>query len=579
MAVDLSQLLDPKRAEHEEGWHNFAQSYERSMNTLTDALKKLSGKRQLDEGESAFTVLEKYITEQRAKTELDREKSQRLRDMLSSSIPEVTAEQKAAYEAQKKLYDQYQDELKKQTKAVEDASKAQIAAIDRETKHRIAAVDAQAAQLKREKGGDTTKSLDALLGVGEGAAKSGGKDTIASMLLAGSRDFLGKKQSERESLIEEAAELQRAAIKNEQTERVKAIEAESKARIQAIEKEVKAQAALVGVAEAPVAPEEERKKLIDTAASKMAGNEKMMTLAAASEPVVRKQQEFLRAELQQEAVEEQGGEFLAPVVTEDELPGVASPAPVVTLADKKAVAEPVGSATGGLEGGSVDGGEAKGAATKGAEAVAGESLEAIATNVGEIVPAVSGIALPLALGVKALKDIDEAFPLVTSALGALGEASKLLGPAILSASWELGGYIMELGAKVVEVIDSIAHPFSDTRKEKLEESGALEAERQRVADKKAEKDEILDKAANESIAGEYNTAEGMPQRIESIYKTPADERELTEQKETSALNDEAINKAVTAMLVAQEQAFKRQAELGQGAVPLMFANPGLESFN
>lgn len=650
-AVSLEQLLDPKRAEREEGWHNFAQSYERSLNTLTDAIEKLSGKRKLAEGESAFTVLERYVEEQRNKAELDREKAARLHDMVSASIPEVTAEQKAAYEAQKKLYDQYQGELKKQTKAVEDnakaqtkaaeaSAKAQIAAIDREEKKRIAALDSQAAQLKRKQGGDITQGLDALLASSENAAKSNGQDTIASILLAGAKDFLGKKQSEREALIDEAADLQREGIRSEyairkdavneeKDARIRAINEESKARIQTIEAEVKAQAKLAGVEKAPITPEEARENLIADAERELARNKKFMGLSSASEPVVAKQQEFLQAELkleaeeeaQQKAIEAQAGEYLSPAIEEDALPGVATPAPSKIESN---IAEPVGevaNAAKAVEGVAGVGGKAAeatlaagaagaagtaatGAATVGATtagaaaagagaAAAGAAgagvaagaagaatgaLGAIASGVGAIAPAVAGVALPIALGVKALKDINDALPIATSALGAIGEGSKLLGPIILSATWEIGGYIAEGVTQLVEVIDSIAHPFSDTRKEKLENSGALDQERDHVAQIEQQKQKVLTDAVSTSMDVRYGTAEGLPQRVESVYTTPVDEQKLL-RVENQASDTSDLQQAITAMAGAQEQAARRQAQLGQGAVPLQLSVPALESFN
>lgn len=639
-AVSLEQLLDPKRAEREEGWHNFAQSYERSLNTLTDAIEKLSGKRKLAEGESAFTVLERYVAEQRNKAEMDREKSARLHDMISASIPEVTAEQKAAYEAQKKLYDQYQDELKKQTKAVEDNAKAQtkaieasaksqIAAIDREEKKRIALIDSQAAQLKRKQGGDITQGIDALLASGESAAKSNGQDTLASILFAGAKDFLGKKQSEREALIDEAAELQREGIRSEyairkdavneeKDARIRAINEESKARIETIEAEVKAQAKLAGVEKAPIKPEEARENLIADAEKDLARNKRLIGLSAASEPVVTKQQEFLQNELkleaeeeaQQKAVEAQAGEYLSPAIEEDALPGVAAPAPskvesdiaesvgeaaeatkavesVASTGSKAALAAGAGAAGTAATGAATVGATTAGAAAAGAGAAAAGAgvaagatgaLGAIASGVGAIAPAVAGVALPIALGVKALKDINDALPIATSALGALGEGSKLLGPIILSAAWEIGGYIAEGVTQLVEVIDSIAHPFSDTRKEKLENSGALDQERERVAQIEQQKQQVLFDAVNTSMDVRYGTAEGLPQRVESVYTTPVDEQKLL-QVENQASDTSDLQQAITAMAGAQEQAARRQSQLGQGAVPLQLSVPALESFN
>lgn len=639
-AVSLEQLLDPKRAEREEGWHNFAQSYERSLNTLTDAIEKLSGKRKLAEGESAFTVLERYVAEQRNKAEMDREKAARLHDMVSANIPEVTAEQKAAYEAQKKLYDQYQDELKKQTKAVEDNAKAQtkaieasaksqIAAIDREEKKHIALIDSQAAQLKRKQGGDITQGIDALLASGESAAKSNGQDTLASILFAGAKDFLGKKQSEREALIDEAAELQREGIRSEyairkdavneeKDARIRAINEESKARIETIEAEVKAQAKLAGVEKAPIKPEEARENLIADAEKDLARNKRLIGLSAASEPVVTKQQEFLQNELkleaeeeaQQKAVEAQAGEYLSPAIEEDALPGVAAPAPskvesdiaesvgeaaeatkavesVASTGSKAALAAGAGAAGTAATGAATVGAATTGAAAAGAGAAAAGAgvaagatgaLGAIASGVGAIAPAVAGVALPIALGVKALKDINDALPIATSALGALGEGSKLLGPIILSAAWEIGGYIAEGVTQLVEVIDSIAHPFSDTRKEKLENSGALNQERERVAQIEQQKQQVLFDAVNTSMDVRYGTAEGLPQRVESVYTTPVDEQKLL-QVENQASDTSDLQQAITAMAGAQEQAARRQSQLGQGAVPLQLSVPALESFN
>lgn len=576
--VDLSQLLDPKRAEREEGWHNFAQSYERSMAALTDALKKLAGKRKLEEGESAFTVLEAYIAEQRNKAELDREKAARLHDMVSSSIPEVTAEQKAAYESQKKLYDQYQDELKKQTDAVKASADAQVAAIDREEKKKIDLLNAQAAQLKREKGGDITKSLAAMTDAGESAAKSGGKDTIASLLMAGAKDFLGKKQAEREGLIDEVVELRREEIKSETAARRAAIAEESKARIQAIEKEVRAQAALAGVEKAPKAPEEARAELVAKTEKALIENKHFMAASAAAQPVARSQREALQAELRQEAIEEQSGEYLAPAVVEDMLPGVAAPAPVFNEAT--AVAEPdkeTAPITTLEDTAAEPGGESRaaGAALPGDVA---KSLASVAEGVNAIVPTVAGVALPLALGARALTDIDDALPLATSALAAIGEGSKLLGPIILSAALELGGYLAEGIANIVEVIQEVSSPFS-TRREKLEESGELDRARAEAEAKKQKKEGDIGDAANSAISKSYSGVSATLRRVEPTYTTPADERERTKAAESLSLNDEAVREAVAAMLTAQEQAFKRQAELGQGAVPLQLSVPSIENFN
>ena len=628
MAVDLRQLLDPKRAEREEGWHSFAQSYERSMAALSDAIEKLSNKRKLDEGESAFTVLERYIQEQSNKAELDREKSQRLHDMVSTSVPEVTAAQKSAYEAQKKLYDSYQDELKKQTKAVEDGSKAQakaaeaaakkqIAALDKEEKRRIAVIDAEAAQLKRQQGGDVTKGLEDLLGSGESSAKSSGKDTIASLLLAGTKDYFGKKQTEREKLIDEAAEIQRESIKaeyiqrkdaitEEKNARIEAIREESKARIQEIEKEVKAQAELAGVEKAPESPEEARERLIAETEQKFADNKRLMGISAATAPVVKGQQEFLQKELQQEAMEEQGGEYLSPAVEEDVLPNVATPAPAKEEASAIELAEaatmpnmpapesllsPVksGAAGSAIEGAVGSVAEAAGTVTSGAAGTG--SLTAIASGVNAIAPAVAGVALPIALGVKALKDIDDAFPVVTESLGAIGEASRLLGPTILAANIEMSGYLMEMASHIVEGIESALHPLSGTRKEKLEKSGVLETERARVAKAEEEKQRALSRATAESL-DLYSSKprkeskkdlpsemSHIPVRVESIYTTPADERKLRQGAEKQPDADVGLQQALVAMANAQDRAAQRQAELGQGAVPLQLSTPSLENFN
>ena len=578
MAVDLSQLLDPKRAEREEGWHNFAQSYERSMSALSDAIKKLSGSRQLEEGESAFTVLESYLEEQRNKADLDREKSQRLLDMISASVPEITEEQRAAYEAQKKLYDQYRDELKKQTSAVQAAADAQIAAISREEKEKMSLLDAQAAQLKRAKGGDLTKGLESLADISGSASKSDGKDTLMSTLFAGAKDFLGKKQAEREALIDEVVELQRREIQSESEARKAAIAEESKARIQAIEREVEAQAKLAGADKAPETPEEARAKLVVGARDTLSKNKAFMERSAAQEPIVRKQQEFLQAELQREAAEEQAGEYLSPAVEEDALPGTASTAPVVVEeptaeAEDVAASEKVEKATSPEK----DAGSGK-VVGKALDSDVSESLASIATGVGGITPAVAGVALPLALGAQALKDIDEALPIVTSALGALGEGTKLLGPIILSTAWELGGYMAEGVANIVEAIERAASPFN-TRRENLEETGAIAKVRKEVEEAQKKKSDNLDRALNSALSEDYTGASAILKRVEPIYTTPVDERERSRGTESPAINDDAVREAVTAMLVAQEQAARRQAELGQGAVPLQLSVPSIESFN
>ena len=597
MAVDLNQLLDPKRAEREEGWHNFAQSYERSMLALTEAIDKLTGKRKLDEGESAFTVLERYIEEQRNKAEMDREKAARLHDMVAASIPEVTAEQKAAYEAQKKLYDGYQDELKKQTKAIEDSAKvqtkaieanakAQIAAINKEEQKKLALIDAQAAQLKRQRGGDITKELGGLLDSGENASKSGGQDTLVSLLFAGAKDFLGKKQSEREALIDEAAELQRegirseyegrrSAIEEEKAARLEAIKEESAARIQEIEKEVKAQAKLAGVEKAPEDPEKAREAFIDSTSKGLEGNKKLLRTAAASTPVAAQQREAMQKELQLEAVEEQAGEYLAPVVEEDALPGVAAPAPgksEIPIAESTKPSAPKASVSKSL----LSSAEGAGAVAKGTAGAASGSLASIATGVGAIAPAVAGVALPLMLGVRMLKDINDALPLVTSALGALGEGSKLLGPMILSAAWEIGGYMAEGVAKIVEVIERFK--WSDTRKEKLEKSGMIDKERQRANEREAADQRALDQAVSTPVSMQYGGAEGRLQRVEPVYTTPTDERRILQPTPTASSAAD-LQQAITAMADAQAQAARRQAELGQGAVPLQLSTPALESFN
>lgn len=578
MAVDLSQLLDPKRAEREEGWHNFAQSYERSMSVLSDAIKKLSGSRQLEEGESAFTVLESYLEEQRNKADLDREKSQRLLDMISASVPEITEEQRAAYEAQKRLYDRYQDELKKQTGAVQAAADAQIAAISREEKEKMSLLDAQAAQLKRAKGGDLTKGLESLADISGSASKSDGKDTVMSMLLAGAKDFLGKKQAEREALIDEVVELQRREIKSESDARKAAIAEESKVRIQAIEKEVGAQAKLAGAAKAPETPEEARAKLVSSARDTLSKNKAFMGRSAAQEPVVRKQQEFLQAELQREAVEGQAGEYLSPAIEEDTLPGTASVAPVV-VEEPAVEAEGVAASEKVEKAASPEKGASAGkAAGKALDSDVSESLASIATGVGGITPAVAGVALPLALGAQALKDIDEALPIVTSALGALGEGTKLLGPIILSTAWELGGYMAEGVANIVEAIERAASPFN-TRRENLEETGAIAKVRKEVEEAQKKKSDSLDRALNSALSEDYTGASAVLKRVEPIYTTPVDERERSRGAESPTINDDAVREAVTAMLVAQEQAARRQAELGQGAVPLQLSVPSIESFN
>lgn len=574
--VTLEELLDPKRAQREEGWHNFAQSYERSMATLSESIEKLSGKRKLGEGESAFTVLEAYAKAQREKGEAEAEKSQRLHDLVSASIPQVTEAQMDAYKAQKDLYDSYQEEIKKQTRAVEKAAQSQIDAVDREQKEKLTALNAEVAKAKRyEGGGDLTKFAQALMEGGASASKIAGSDTIVTKLFESVKGALGESQKMRDARIDEIADMRRKEIQVETEERKKAIKDETAARIQAIKEEVTARADLEGAAKAPISPVEIRKQAVEATESAILKNPKAMAVAAASPLAVPAQQEFLRDELRQEATEElikrEGGLAMAPVIEEGEILPKEAPKP-----EPKQESKPKAEKTEAVSNEKVsDIVETVARGKEAASAVATKGVGLLGT-LGPMVASVGAMAASAGIAAKALQDVDKTLPLVSTGIAALGDGSRLIGPAIVTLGLELGGYILEGANGLAETIQS-AISVRDTRQERVAE--AIQKERVIQESKRAS-----DEARMESIRGTsalskgYNLGGARIERISASYTTPVEEEQMRQPPVQANGQDDSLSKAVAAMLEAETRAADRQARLGQGTTPLMMTNPSLEPF-
>lgn len=578
-AIPLEELLSPDRAKREEGWHDFAQRYERSMGRLSAAVDKLSGKTPLGEDESAFTVLEAYLQEQADQREMESEKLERLHDIVANSIPKVAAEQEAAYKAQKELYDQYQEDLKRQTDAIEKSSQAQIDAVDKEHKEKMAALDAEAAQIKRYEGkGEIAKYVQEFAEAGVKQSKSGGDTTLLTHLFSGFKTIVGESQAERNARIDEIVDMRRKEIQAETEARKASIKEETAARLAAIAEEKKAQVE-------PVAPEKVREQAIAKAEAEL-DKEAFLKASAGAEPVVKKQQEFWKDELRQEATEEvikkDQGRAMAPVVLEDTLPGEA--APVLTAepapVEKKEVAAivpeiPVQPEVTPVEEkaevGPAPAEEKAPVAKKGV----GSGIVSMASSALNGIGALGAVLGPGILIAQVLKDMDKTLPLISTGIGAVAEATRLISAGILSATGELGGYLAELGVKLVESTNIFG-----SRRSKLEKSGVLAEERARVVEiQKAREEEMggTTKAPLSKPGGViYSTA---PQRVEPIYTTSTEERRLRQQAATDTEKTiSALETAITRMAEAQERAAQHQLELGQGTTPLLITNPSLKPF-
>lgn len=578
-AIPLEELLSPDRAKREEGWHDFAQRYERSMGRLSAAVDKLSGKTPLREGESAFTVLEAYLQEQADQREMESEKLERLHDIVANSIPKVTAEQEAAYKAQKELYDQYQEDLKRQTEAIEKSSQAQIDAVDKEHKEKMAALDAEAAQIKRYEGkGEIAKYVQEFAEAGVKQSKSGGDTTLLTHLFSGFKTVVGESQAERNARIDEIVDMRRKEIQAETEARKASIKEETAARLAAIAEEKKAQVE-------PVAPEKAREQAIAKAEAEL-NKDTFLKASAGSEPVVKKQQEFWKDELRQEATEEvikkDQGRAMAPVVLEDTLPGEA--APVLTAepapVEKKEVAAIVPEIPVQPEVTPVEEKAEVGPAPVEEKAPApkkgvGSGIVSMASSALNGIGALGAVLGPGILIAQVLKDMDKTLPLISTGIGAVAEATRLISAGILSATGELGGYLAELGVKLVESTDIFG-----SRRSKLEKSGALAEERARVVEIQKAREEEMGGTTKASLSKPggviYSTA---PQRVEPIYTTPTEERRLRHQAATDTEKTiSALETAITRMAEAQEKAAQHQLELGQGTTPLLITNPSLKPF-
>lgn len=625
--VSLEELLDPKRAEREEGWQGFAKAYQESLVALQASIDKLSGKRKLAEGESVFTVLEQFAKEQAAKADLDREKAQRLHDIVSASIPAVTEEQKAAYQAQKALYEQYQKDLKEQTKAVTEAAKAQTAAIEKSASEQSTAVRKQAELLKSSsKDSVINKHVQDFADFGIETSKINGKSTPMTQLLSMWKGRLGEQQAAREEEVDQAAAAELDAIEAEKNARIAAVEEEKEARIAAIEEEIKAQAKLAGVEKAPEDPEQARAQLVAQAEQTVEAADRKGALinnSAAAEPVVAKQQEELRKEIaleaQEEKIRQEGGEFLSPAVEEDLLPGQATKSPIAEVESSKkeseaqqvevklpeakespkpkvaeapkaappakppvatpAPASAAATAAKGASGaarvatvGTAAAGGAKVAAAAGGSAAGGAALAGMAKSLGTLASAGLKCAGWIGLLVELIKGIEQAIPIATSSIAAISDLTRVLGPMLLSVGMEMTGYIMEFGAKLVEGLERL-DPLHNTRQQVLERSGVLD--QARVARDQSDAQRQLARGQAGDITGKsYGGVAGAPSRLETTYTDPATAARLSlpqpvsESPAAGSVNEGAIAKQLEKLVSAQ------QAQ-GVGSVPLQISLPQL----
>lgn len=503
------------------------------IKTLEKSLKASQEKYQIREGESAFEVLSKYIDDTYMASKQEEARSKKIHDMVEAMLPQVTDAQMQAYAAQKAAYDAHQKELKAQTNAITKAADAQVRAIDKGSRELTAAL---------------SRPLDA----GTRLSKIGDKDTLVTQLFGGLKDTLLAKEAE------------------DVAKRKEAIEAEKNAKLAAVKEEMDLKAKAAGIAE-PTDPRKARAAQVAEIAKGASNLEGIESVSAAQlEGEIKKAQAHtaepemldLTAETTPEAAPQEAAPSAAPsqqpvAQTQTQAPEAQEPPSAAPTEAPVAQAKTKGGAAGFFSIGN----------------------SPIVKTLGKLVDSVGGVGKALNIGMQLLADMDNALPVVSKGVTAISDASRLLGPMLFSTLMDLGATAMEGFHMVAE-----AMPFRDTRQERLAASGVLataRADQAAIEEQRKKEAEGRAAASTASLTMETASVTAKPARVQSVYTTPVDERKAREAASTSAASstgtDEIAN-AVKEMADAQTQAAKRQAQLGQGAVPLMLSNPSLEAF-
>lgn len=597
MARDLSEFLTSLQdaAKTDASLRERFPDISGNLKEILAVLKRQEGARKgpdLNKAADAHQSLAAYIAEAVQATREQEARSQAIHDMVAARLPQITDAQMQAYQAQRQAYDDHQRELKAQTQAVTKAMQAQVRAIEKEAKKQtqaiereansqIAAIDAEIEALKHREVDDAAKAAQYMLPEGIAAAKPEGKNTIASLLLEGFSAAYDAQQKEQAAAFEamavgskeairEEAEARKAAIQEEAAARVEAVREELEARKEAIKDEMDRRAEELNIVkpESPVKQLASQRAQLERDVARLPGIEKVSP-----------------AELR--AGEKKAAEYREPPAQPIDLGPKATKAPAAQKAPTPQMPQaPTSRAPSAPKAPVPQAPQAP--APKPAPLPKGKPLAPAGGLPGGIGgPAMAGIAKaalraagPSVLAAQALKDVNDAIPVVTKGIGAIADGSRVLGPLLLSVGAEIAGYIYEGLANVVEAIEGLFHT---TRKERLEKSGQLEAERVE-AGRKAEEQHT---AAQESIRGQIGIGQGsldvmLPlQRIEQTLTTPAEAAGQAGPATAAARSEadiQSMRAALEEMIRIQSQNLQASRDRGVGTTPVLMQSPSLSMF-
>lgn len=582
-------------ARKNEGLKSQFPDLEKQLKEILSSLKEVTGRFKdqyaIKSSETAMETLRRFMVDSMIQAKEQDARNKALYDMAEAMVPQVTDAQMQAYAAQKQAYEDHQKQLKAQTDAIVKAATAQTKAIQEEADAQIKIADKEAAkrteavdrQLENEKARESqiASALGRPLDAGSDLSKIGGRETLVTQALAGLKGALAERKAQDDKAIAEAFAPQAEAIQKELEARKEAIQEEADARKKAIEEEKEAQIAAtkeameaIAKASGIVKPEDPR-KLRDAQVARIAQEASGLKGIESAAPGA------IAAEVAQIAGGAKEAPQAASLLSQPSKPSAAS-ALQSTVSNAATTPSPKGGAAGASAGP---------AAASNPEGLAGPAavseLGGITKAVGTLSATVGKFQPLLAPVVQILSDIDNTLPVISTGIGAIADASRVLGPTIFSVIMDLGGYLVEA---INGATDTVVEAFTvgNTRREELEETGVLAAERAKVQAARDAELTSYSQAASaglstnlSGVTGSVGRARGTLQKVETPLTTPAAEQAGqagTVSQGAQAQSAAALQQATQQMVEAQERAFRKQAQVGLGTTPLIMSTPHLEPF-
>ena len=569
-------------ARKNEGLKSQFPDFEKQLKEILSSLKEVTGRFKdqyaIKSSETAMETLRRFMVDSMIRAKEQDARSKALHSMVEAMVPQVTDAQMQAYAKQKQAYEDHQKQLKAQTDAIVKAATAQTKAIQKEADAQIKIATKEAdkraevidRQLENEKKRESqiASALERPLSAGSDLSKIDGRETLVTQAFAGLKGALAERKVQDDKAIAEAFAPQKEAIQEELAARKAAIQEEADARKKAVEEEKEAQIAAtkeameaIAKASGIIKPEDPRKLREAQVAEITKESSGLKGIESAAPGAI-------AAEVAQIAGGAEGAPQAASLLPRPSKPSAAALQGITS----STAAAPV------LKGGAA-GAVAGPAAASGLGGIA-KAVGTLSTTVGKFQPLLAPVA-------QILSDIDNVLPVISTGIGAIADVSRVLGPTIFSVLMDLGGYLVEAINGVADTIDE-ATSISDTRRERLEKSGAVTAERAKIQAARDAELASYSQAASASLStnlsdvtGSVGRARRTLQKVEAPLTTPAAEQAGQAgavSQGAQAQSTAALQQATQQMIEAQGRASRRQAQVGLGTTPLIMSTPHLEPF-